>query len=894
MCSRFRSFQPHPVSRLAAVFAAVGLPLFCATASLSAADPKVEFFEKKIRPVLVQHCYECHSAEAAAKGKLKAGLAVDTRLGLLKGGESGPAVVPGKTQGSLLLDALRHDGLEMPPSRKLPEAVIADFEKWIADGLTDPREGPETKVKKGMTLEEGRRFWSLMPPSAVAVPAVRNTAWPLGDVDRFVLASLEQQGYEPLGDVAAVVLLRRLSFDLIGLPPTPEEQAAFTAAHAEQPRQAIENLVDRLLASPHFGERWGRHWLDVARYADSNGRDRNVYFYHAWRYRNYVIEAYRKDKPFDVFLREQIAGDLLPFDTPAARDAQRIATGLLALGSKAYEEQKPEIFRMDVIDEQIDVVSRAFLGLSVGCARCHDHKFDPIPTADYYALAGIFRSTQPLVGYGPKGIKSNVHTHSPPLAVGPDAETLGEAGLQYLAKLQELTLAQNTARSDRYRVVRRVADAKLQRDKPGADKEKLTADIERMEADIKEWDVKVKAAEQALQMAMDSAPPQPGWAMGARDRETPEECKIHIRGDTLSLGPVVPRGVLQVVASVPARSISSTQSGRLELADWLADPKHPLTARVYVNRLWQHLFGRGLVATPDDFGVNGSRPSHPELLDHLALRFMRDGWSTKTLLRELVLSRTYQQAGLPSDLARPSAPATERFARQLERDPDNIWLWRVSTKRLDAEALRDAMLTTANRLQTEPPRPEEEFLAQYNPYREDEYRTFKPLFLPADIEHNRRSVYLPIIRGVLPEVFQLFDFASPDRSTSQREESTVPAQSLYFMNNAWVIAQARHLTDFALETGSQTEPPREPPADATHRDSRRNDTARITTLYRRVYAREPTSIEIGRALAYLDRPEELQPDPKAKTPLTESQRLRERWVSLCQALFASAEFRFVR
>ncbi len=646
----------------------------------------LEFFETKIRPVLVAQCYECHSAEAASRGKLKGSLTVDSRAGLLKGGDTGPAIVPRKPGESLLLKALKHDAnvSAMPPKEKLSAAVIADFETWIAAGAADPREGPAVVVKRGLSIEEGRKFWSFTPPRRIAPPNVKRADWACNDIDRFVLAKLEQQPLEPFGDTEPQFLLRRLSFDLLGLPPSPEEVAEFVngwnLASGEVAKQQswLAQTVDRLLARRQFGERWGRHWLDVARYADSNGRDRNVYFYHAWRYRDYVIESLHRDKPFDQFLREQIAGDLLPFgmrsridrpisrnalasgseaqttlepdasafrliDSPEQRDEQRIATGFLALGAKSFEEQKPEVFRMDVIDEQIELVSRAVLGLSVGCARCHDHKFDPIPTADYYALAGLFRSTQTLAGYGPKGIKATAHSHSELQPVGPDAERLGADGLAYLVKLQELTLAQNIARSDRYRVMRRLADAELKLTKPDADKTTLEADIARMKAEIKDWDVKVKGHEEALQTAMDSAPPQPGWAMGVRDRETPEDCRIHIRGETTNLGDAVPRGMLQVIALAGGKSVDAKQSGRLELANWLTHRDNPLTARVFVNRVWQHLFGRGLVTTPDDFGVNGARPSHPELLDHLAVRFMDDGWSVKRLVRAIVLSRVYRE-----------------------------------------------------------------------------------------------------------------------------------------------------------------------------------------------------------------------------------------------------------
>lgn len=845
------------------------------------APDSVAFFEARIRPVLIRHCYKCHSAEAVAANRLKAGFALDTREGLLKGGESGPAIVPGSPDRSLLLKSLRHDpdASEMPPSGKLPAEVIADFERWITMGAPDPRTGTAVVTRRGMSLDEARKFWSFIPPRQSPRPAVRRPDWPREEQDWFVLAKLDEQQLTPLPDASSRTLYRRLSFDLIGLPPDPEDIAEFerrwqTAPESStrpSPDDVLAETVDALLASPHFGERWGRHWLDVARYADSNGRDRNVYFYHAWRYRDYVIASFQNDKPFDQFIREQIAGDLLPATTPEIHDEQRIATGFLALGSKTFEEAKPEVFRMDVIDEQIELVSRAVLGLSVGCARCHDHKFDAIPTADYYALAGLFRSTETLYGYGPKGIKATAHANSELLPVGPDAERLGPDGLRFLARLQELTLAQNTARSDRYRVVRRLADAKLQLTKPQADKAALEQDIARMDAEIRDWDQKVKAAESALQTAMDSAPPQPGWAMSVRDRITPEDCRIHLRGDVNSPGELVPRGMLQVIALTSAARPDPQHSGRLELAHWLTSRDNPLTARVFVNRVWRHLFGRGLVTTPDDYGVNGARPSHPELLDQLAVQFMHEGWSVKRLIRHLVLSRAYRMTSGP-DASSTADPAIRNALESgLAKDPDNVFLWRMSPRRIEAEIFRDAVMNAAGTLKHTPPAPEENFLAQFNPYREDEYRTFKPLFSPGDIDRPQRSVYLPVIRGVLPEVFQLFDFAAPERSVAERDESTVPAQALYLMNSPWVIQQARQTALRLL-------------------NEEKDDRLRIARLYRLAFSREPQPDELVRVEAFLNGPLLLQ---KAD-PLTSEQLREELWTSLCQTIFASAEFRMLR
>jgi hypothetical protein len=844
-------------------------------------DPKgVEFFENKIRPVLVAHCYSCHSADAAKGNKLKAGLALDTRDGLRKGGETGPAIVPGKPDQSLLVKTMRYaaDAPEMPPKGKLPDAVVADFEAWVKMGAPDPRAGAAAVARKGMSLEDGRTFWAFVPPASPAAPAVRDAAWPLAAADRFVLAAMEAKGLKPVADADRRSLARRVAFDLIGLPPAPEDVEAFAADPAPD---AYEKLVDRLLASPHFGERWGRHWLDAARYADSNGRDRNVLWFHAWRYRNYVFDSFNRDAAYDRFVREQVAGDLLPAADAAERDRLRVATGFLALGPKALEELKPDVFHMDVVDEQIEVIGRTVLGLSVGCARCHDHKFDPIPTRDYYAIAGVLRSTEPLSGYGPLGIKATAFHHAPLVPVGPDAGRLGAAALAYLADLHDLTLKQNAARSDRYRVVRRLTDAKLQAAKPGADKAALQADIERMEAEIKDWDAKVKAAEAELRAATENPPPMPALAMAARDRAKPVDARVHVRGETTNLGEVAPRGVLRVTPNA-ARPMPATASGRLELADWLADPKNPLPARVYVNRVWAHLFGRGLVTTPDDFGVNGTKPTHPELLDHLATRFVAGGWSTKKLVRELVLSRTYRLSTNAELGTRSGQSKTRLFGVSIPHsefriphsvDPDNTLYWRMAPRRLEAEAFRDAVLAVSGRLDPTPPT--DGPLAKVNPYRSAEYFGHQPAFAADLFDVPHRSVYLPVVRGVLPEVFQLFDFASPDRPVAARDRSTVPAQALYLLNNPWVIAQARHTAARLLATGP-------------------DDAARVERLYRLAYSRPPTSDEAARAAKYLAVPEALLPDPKAKTPATSDRLREERWTSFCQTVFASAEFRTLR
>jgi len=816
------------------------------------------FFETRIRPVLVRECYACHSAEAARDGKLKGGLQLDSRAGIEQGGETGVLAVSGKPDDSLLIQSLRYHegGVQMPPRGKLPEAVIADFEEWVRRGLPDPRTQAVASVRRGMSIEEGRTWWSLIPPHRHGPPPVRDTDWPRTLVDQFLLARLEEQGMRPQRDAERATLLRRVTLDLTGLPPDPAAIDAFLQAPTEG--EAFAAVVDELLASEQFGERWGRHWLDLARYADSNGRDRNVLWYHARHYRNGVIAAWNADLPYDQFIREQIAGDLMPTESSRETDRRTVATGFLALGPKAFEELKPEVFRMDVIDEQIDVIGRAILGLSLACARCHDHKFDPIPTRDYYALAGIFRSTQPLYGHGPRGIKATAHHHTPLIAIGPDAPMRGPAGLAYFERLNELNLKQNTARSDRYRVVRQVADVENQMKRPDADLTALQTRLEMLKGEIQNWDQVVRAAETEFQTAMDAAPPQPDWAMGARDRASCEDCRIHVRGETAHLGDLVPRGGLQVLPN-PFEVIPTSQSGRIQLARWLTARDNPLTARVHVNRVWAHLFGRGLVSTLDDFGVNGARPSHPELLDDLSVRFMESGWSTKWLIRELVLSRAYRMSSDPDP-------------ENLRRDPDHVWVWRMAPRRLDAESLRDAILSVSGELDLCPPDAHQEYLAARHPYRDAEYFNFKPPFLATDIESRHRSVYLPVVRGVLPALFPLFDFAAPDRPVAQRDVSTVPAQALFLMNSPWVLTQSRRAARRLLD------------------DSDAQDSDRVQILFRRALGRQATSEELTAALAYVAGPEGQEGDSSTAAP----EPRENRWSELCQIVLASAEFRMVR
>lgn len=809
----------------------------CSATIVADTAKDLAFFEKKIRPVLVKHCYRCHSAEAVNKGRLKGGLQLDTRKGIRQGGDSGPAVVPSQPKNSLLLDALKYQKFEMPPKGKLSQQTIDDFEHWIEEGAADPRDG-QPIVTNSIDFDKARQFWSLQPIGRPTIP--QSTGENLSPIDHFVQARLHREGLTSTEPASPQTLIRRLYFDLIGLPPTPAVVNAFVSNHSEE---AYNRLVDSLLASPHFGEKWARHWLDVARYAESNGRARNMVWHHAWRYRDYVIDAMNADMPFDQFIREQIAGDLLPANSSQQRDRQIVATGFLALGPKSLEERNRKLFQLDTVDEQIDVISRGFLGFSVSCARCHDHKFEPIPTADYYALAGIFLSTDTLYGLGPKGIKGVNDAELQP--IGQHRDRAKDAA-KHLEQVKEQTQKRNTARSDRYRVVRRVASMKLQLKKPGVNAETIQQEIDKLNEEIKEWDAKIKKMDEDLKHLVENPPPLPGYAMAAREQPTLIDSHIHIRGEFNNLGKKVSRGVLQVISIPEVESIRTHQSGRLQLANWIASPKNPLTTRVAVNRIWQHLFGRGLVATPDDFGINGSRPSHPQLLDYLASRFIEQRWSMKKLIREIVLSRTYQLSSAVIEMNQ-------------KLDPENIFLWRSRPSRLTVEAFRDAVMTVSGQLDLTPR--SGSVIAEMNPFTQDEFNSRTNL-TQEQMKHSHRSIYFTVARGKLPEILKLFDFADPNALIGKRDETSVPAQALFLMNSPWMLEQAKHTATRLLKHGQTT------PVES------------LNQLYLSAFSRLPTSIERERALTFLRTNSE---DP----PL-------EKWTQICQVVLASLEFRYLK
>jgi hypothetical protein len=816
-----------------ASFAAFVTLFVVSTATAADDAARLEFFEKKIRPLLVHNCYNCHSASTNARG----GLRVDDHNGLLHGGSSGPAVVPGNPDKSLLIQAVRQVGetSKMPPKKKLSPEEIADLTQWIKDGAAWPKvEAAIVTAKANVNYEKLRKeHWAWQPVKEAKAPSVNDSAWPRGDIDRFILAKLEATGLTPVADADKPTLLRRITFDLTGLPPTPEEIDAFVQDNSAD---AFEKVVDRLLAAPAYGERWGRHWLDVARYGESTGSGRNVPYPHAWRYRDYVIDAFNNDKAYDRFVQEQIAGDLLPAQSAQERDEHLIATGFLALGVKDVNQRFKVRFIMDNIDEQIDTVSRSMLGLTASCARCHDHKFDPIPTTDYYALAGIFHSTDLCAGVRNK---------------------MGGGGLDYYDTAMLLQVSEGK-RVDPA-AAEKIEQTKKALQEAQTEFESLRGTPEGMAATENGQPKQVIARQKMTRLqtellSLTDLAARGQAALGVRDAKTIADTAIRIRGEAEKLGPVVPRGFLSVVDVPGAAKINSAQSGRLELAQWLTSPNNPLTARVMANRVWHYLLGRGLVSSVDNFGVTGDAPSHPELLDHLATQFVRDGWSVKKLVRSIVLSRSYQLSSA-SD------------AKLQATDPANRLLWRHSPRRLDAEEIRDSMLAVAGKLNTN--RPDGSAAKDLKVMEMRNNGAEAKQIQEQAQSSSHRSVYLPLLRGLTPPVLEVFDFAQQGFVTGNRDTTTVATQALYLLNDPFVRQQSINLGKRLLNQNGLEQ------------------SKRIQAAYRLTLGRNATATEIERVENYLAEYEaalKASPtDPKVAA-----------WGSFCQVLLGSAEFRYVR
>ena len=756
------------------------------------------FFEKQVLPVLQQRCFECHSHS----GKIKGGLALDSKSGWQTGGDHGPAVIAGKPGSSLILEAVRYTNpdMEMPPKGRLPADEVKILEDWIAMGAPDPRNTSPARASSGVDLQVGRQHWAFQPVSHPRPPAVKKTTWPLNDVDRFILAAQESAGLAPAPDAEPHTWLRRVHLDLTGLPPSTEDIAAF----ARRPSDPGA-VVDRLLASPAFGERWARHWLDLTGYADQIGTSNNVFAEHAWRYRDYVIRAFNTDKPFNDFIREQVAGDLLPAATPEQRAEHITATGFLVLGDVEIVAVDKLKMEHDLVDQQVSKIGTAFLGMTLGCVRCHDHKFDPVALQDYYAIAGMFRSTRSTYKTN-NGVWSSVHKAD--LPESPAQQAAREQRLrQHEARLKSLeaALAAQTAKK--------------------VDTKALKAEIEH---------AKFFA-------------PTVARAFAVHDVEKPADMRITIRGNPYAPGEFVKRGTLRVASWADFPPIPPGQSGRLQLADWLVDPRNPLTARVTVNRIWQKLFGEGIVRSVDYFGTRGEKPTHPGLLDHLATLFVRSGGSQKRLIRELVLSHTYRQAA-----DRPDTMASSN---------ENRLVTRMNRPRLDAEAIRDAMLALSGRLVpsaggTALPLEFPENVSSLSPGAVN-----PPAF---SLKKNRpvqdfeRTIYQPVIRTAAQpgsaRLRDVFDFTQPAQIAGRRVETTVPTQALFLLNSDFVRARALETADLV----TRSEP---------------NPGTRLEALWLRVLSRPITNSEREDATRFINS----LPADKA-------------WIELTHALLASNEF----
>lgn len=923
---------------------------------------RFEFFEKKIRPILVEHCLDCHSEAKKVRG----GLRLDSVEGWSAGGDTGIAVVPGKPEESLLIEAVKYqDDLKMPPKGKLSDTAIADLEEWIKRGAEDPRHENESaeKEKSGPS----RDYWSYQPMKKVS--GVGEPGW----IDRLIGEGLAARGLRPLPQADREVLVRRLYFDLWGMPPTVEQIDEFVNDSSDD---AWERLVDRLLASRHFGERWGRHWLDVVRFGESITL-RGTIFPNAWRYRDYIIEAFHEDRPYDQLLREHLAGDLLAEGMGAgdleARKQAIIGATFLQLGNTNLEEQDKQQLEMDFIDEQLDVMGKAFLGQTMGCARCHDHKFDPITTKDYYALAAIFKSVQtlehaniskwielklplepgveekfvkqehelaavdtrmktikeelkkvdpksfkrvvvaselpgivvddsaakkvgdwmdstfalPYVGAGyihdqnrNKGEMTltfqptlpidgtyevrlaytsgtNRSTKTPVTVFSAEGEKTIPVNQKVMPPIEELFLSLGTYRFEKagqcFVIVTNegtdghviadaiqflpvgetaVALAKPKESSEEKPKEK-TPEVAQLETELKEL-------EKHLKEMKGQSEPRP-TAMGVREVETLKEIPIHIRGSVHLLGDKVERGVPAVFESLQAPVFPENQSGRLQLAEWLANPEHPLTSRVMVNRIWHWLFGAGIVQSVDNFGTSGEMPTHPELLDGLAARFVSNGWSVKKLVREIVLSEAYRRSsGVDNE--------NEKL------DGINKGLWRANRRRLDGECLRDAMLLCGGNLNLTPYGPgfDASLVSDYE---------FQP-------QGTRRSVYVPVFRNRLPEIPEAFDLADPSLVTGARATSTIVPQALMMMNHPFIRKQAEETAKRLL-----SEVP--------------DETERIERACRMILGRRPLEKEAEAMSSFLKDDQESGKNESGTMDELQA------WTLLVQGLFASADFRYL-
>jgi hypothetical protein len=772
------------------------LSLLIALPIVNGQTPGVEFFEKKIRPVLTANCYGCH---ASTLKRPMAGLVLDTREGLRK------VIIPGDSAGSVMVRALRYNDLrlKMPPTGKLSDAVIGDFEKWIADGAEDPRNEPPAvnaaASPRAIDFKEGRKWWAFQPVTEHLAPSVNDRKWARNKIDSFILHKLEKSGLKPSPEADPATLVRRAYLDLIGLQPSYETVQAFVNDPA--PRR-YEELIDRLLASPRYGERWARYWLDVARYGeDGENPNGNGYLY-AWRYRDWVIDALNQDVPYDRFAKLQLAADQIP-GTP--RDDLR-ALGLLGMSPAEHKEMKLskvviEGLLLDEWDERLDVVSRGMLGLTVACARCHDHKFDPISSKDYYALAGVFASTamatRPLHQMDPASEARFIWLKQRLLILGFITRTLKSTpGLDPEASKKKIAESQaelDVLEPEMAALKKRYPELALETVPPSEDDKAVQAGKSPPKPKTNPKAPFMNVVYDAGIFVDGSHPDvstlefHPGQA-----RDLP----VYLHGNAATPGEMAPRKFLTVLSKNPD-DIFRNGSGRLELADSIFGDAAPLAARVIVNRVWGWHFDKHLVRTPSDFGSRGELPTHPELLDDLAARFMANGWSLKWLHREIMLSATYRQSSQPR-------------AEAEKIDADNQLVWRMNPRRLDVEAYRDSLLQAAGRLNLE----------MYGPS------------LDLDASSNmRRTVYAKAGRGKMSDLHRLYDFPSPIQHSPMRTLTITPLQQLFVMNSPFLEELSA-----TLAKSVENEP---------------SDSAKVRSLYRKILSRDPSASELDLSLTYV-------------------------------------------
>lgn len=894
---------------------------------------QIEYFEKNVRPVLVQSCQPCHNAKVKSSG-----LDLSSAAGFVAGGAGGLLLDKEHPDASRLSKVIGYeDSLKMPPMGKLKSEQLESLNNWVKMGAPWPGADQASAVikpvvKKEFTAEQ-KAFWAFQPVRNPAPPAVKDNGWAKNPIDRFILAKLEERGIRPAPPADKSSLLRRATFDLTGLPPTPAELQSFLA---DQSPDAFAKVVDRLLASPRYGERWGRHWLDVARYADSTGNDEDHRYPYAWRYRDYVIDSFNSDLPYDQFVREQIAGDLLPAKTGETFNARGVvATGFLALGAKAIAQVDKTKMLYDVWDEQVDVTSRAFLGLTMACARCHDHKFDPILTKDYYSMVGMFANTKSFEKVN-QGVASLLYRPLMPdaeykayrahlaqvsletlnadeivdaevlkaasaasrhiadymlAARSPESESAKSLDAAVLAKWIKV-LAQgkepkpwletwNAATPEtapsvavQYQVEYQAAlkewaevvakshaaaRKKIETGEPAAERLKqenrnrffsavyfrdgplAIAAANREKLLSPELQLKVSAYRMSAESLKKNAPAEPDMADAVSEEATPFTGKVAIRGDFHNLGEDAPRAVPVILTKAAPAPQRFTGSGRLQMADWLTRPDNPMVARVMANRMWMWHFGEGIVATPDNFGRMGGRPSNPELLDYLATKFVTDGWSLKKMHRTMMLSNAYRMA-------------TDSDAKSTAADPENMLFSRFNRQRLDIEEIRDSMLAIDGSLD----------LTMHGTLQKgfgtDKENSSDRLSMNPELI-RRRTVYIPLRRANLPTLLNLFDFGDATTVNGKRSLTNVAPQALFMMNSDFVSDRAKNLAKSILD------------------DAKLDNHARVEQVFLRTLDRKPAPDEIDRAFTFMDR---------LKQKFNRSD--VDAWQSFCHVLLTSNEF----